>query len=308
MKVLVQLALVFISFNCFATTHEVGIVDLLNPDSDSYYLVLGTDGRVFEIENSKYTQIDLIREALEKDLKVNLVLEDTVHIENVLDLRNRIIDVQLTSLEKESFSAPMSTEKDFNYIEDYSSPLLNDYITDFDSYNDARYYFNTMRTDTRNKSQCYNRAHVWSWELFQKSYNGRRIQTGKIWLFFTQKYIRSYNHKWWFHVAPTVKVEGTLHVMDRSFSQMPLYQKVWTDTFIKSRQQCIEVYRYSGYSKGISPNHCFVINTSVHYWQPFQVENQETRGEEQRGWNDYEIKKAYKNAIGWFATPAGFSE
>ena len=135
--------------------------------------------------------------------------------------------------------------------------------------------FATMRRGIRNRSQCYNRAHVWAWELNKKVYNDRKIQVGKIWLFFTRKYIREYRYKWWFHVSPFVDVNSELRVMDRKFTKGPLPEKTWTDIFIYSKQRCTEVYKYSDYRDHQFATHCYVIKSSLYYWQPYQVDNVE---------------------------------
>ena len=81
----------------------------------------------------------------------------------------------------------------------------------------------------------------------------------------------------------------------------PVDQKTWTDKFIKSQETCMEVNRYSNYSKNQQERDCYIIKTSLFYWQPFQIENLETKNEQRKSWQKYELKKAYRNAKGWFS-------
>ena len=71
--------------------------------------------------------------------------------------------------------------------------------------------------------------------------------------------------------------------------------------FIASKQACPVVYNYTDYSQNQYSSDCYVMKSSVFYWQPWQLENVEKRNQSRQGWNRYEVKKAYRNAIGWFA-------
>ena len=122
-------------------------------------------------------------------------------------------------------------------------------------------------------SQCYNRAHVWSWELYKKYHNGRRIQTGKMWVFFTRKYINAYDGKWWFHIAPYLTHRAEIKMMDRTFFKSPTSVKKWTDKFVLSGAKCPRISKYSQFDSQSSYEHCYTISSSVFYWQPWQVES-----------------------------------
>src|SRR5690554_1206202 len=52
-------------------------------------------------------------------------------------------------------------------------------------------------------SQCFERAHFWSYQLYrQKGYN-----TQKAYIFFSARYKRLIHGAWWFHVAPAIKMQ-----------------------------------------------------------------------------------------------------
>jgi len=130
----------------------------------------------------------------------------------------------------------------------------------------AQAAFNTMDGRTKDNSQCYNRAHGWAYDLWRT----QGVNSMKIFLFFTNRYIREYRHKWWFHVSPMVYVREpsgatSEMVMDRSFSQMPLYTQVWTNTFLKNNPVCRSVYNYGDYYKNDPYEWCYLIRSTMYY-------------------------------------------
>lgn len=146
-------------------------------------------------------------------------------------------------------------------------------------------------------SQCYNRAHVWVWEEFNRT--GRKMM--KSFLFFTNKYIREYRFKWWFHVAPFTIVEEQGEkkemVVDLEFMEEPLSMKEWTDHFVKTKNVCPSVTKYTDYEDHQQEQDCYLIKTSMYFWTPDDIEAFEKTGEEKKEFIPWEIKKAYKNSF-----------
>jgi hypothetical protein len=162
--------------------------------------------------------------------------------------------------------------------------------------NAASAIFNRMRS-TRWRSQCYNRAHVWAYEEFNRS--GLRAQ--KTFIFFTNSYIRNYNYKWWFHVAPSTLVEESgvkkSMVLDWTFFDLPQEEKEWALYFMESKRACPTVKRYSDYKNNQESEDCYLIKTSMYFWQPLDIEAHEKSGEEKTNFIDWEINRAYRNAL-----------
>lgn len=158
--------------------------------------------------------------------------------------------------------------------------------------------FNKGRKDSKRVSQCFNRAHIWSFEWDNKY----QIQTSKVWLFFTRKYIRRYRFEWWFHVAPTVLVktpEGVKErVMDIKYLKGPATIKQWTDVFIRDRSDCPIISKYSDYSHHPESSLCYVQRSSPFYYQPVDLEKLELSGEEKNEWLSTDVKEAYREAFG----------
>lgn len=93
-----------------------------------------------------------------------------------------------------------SFDDDQKVMSSRQTPSSNYTPTVLPSFEKAKEVFKTLNHRANEDSQCYNRAHVWSWEM----YNNHLIRPMKIYIFFSRRYIRRYNFDWWFHVAPYV--------------------------------------------------------------------------------------------------------
>lgn len=287
MKMSVFILSACLSLSVFAST--VRIVDIMAPEGDEKdYLVLASNGLVYELSAKNTDALEEVRVALENDEYVELE-RSFFNFSSLMNQRERITDVKKSS-------NIYDYEKEFQ-DSSYPTPMDNFTPTVLGGVNDANNLFKTLRTDTRRRSECFNRAHVWSYEMFTK-YN---FKSSKIYIFFTRKYIREYRYKWWFHVAPLTKVSldgvATDIVFDREFARGPQQQEDWKNDYIYSGQPCIEVDKYTDYSLNQEKAHCFIMKTSMYYWEPRDMENLEKTGKEKTNWIDWEIKAAYKNAI-----------
>lgn len=157
--------------------------------------------------------------------------------------------------------------------------------------------FERMRKNYQNNSQCYNRAHVWAWEEFQKS----ALNSIKLFMFFTSRYIRNYRYKWWFHVTPmtyvSVEDKQEMLTLDRRFSKTPLPLKEWTDIFIHSKRDCPIVSKYSDYRNNQYKEDCYLIPVSQYYWQPRDIDYFEKTGKEKNSFISTEVDWAYYEAF-----------
>jgi hypothetical protein len=160
----------------------------------------------------------------------------------------------------------------------------------------ARNFFKQARFKDK-ESQCYNRAHVWSYEWLIKN----SLFTNKTWLFFTIKYIRKFKFGWWFHVSPSIQLienEKTKEkIMDIKYARGPLDLKGWTDIFMKNDAHCPLVKIYSDYANYPETGWCFTMRTSMFYYQPIDIEVRETLNQVKGNWIDQEVKEAYLEAF-----------
>jgi hypothetical protein len=88
-------------------------------------------------------------------------------------------------------------------------------------------------------SICSNRAMIWAYDFQRK----QSIESGKIFLFYTEKKTGFGQITWWYHVAPVINENGNLYVMDAGFPGFinnPLTTNDWLKTFSHS-SRCKEI-------------------------------------------------------------------
>lgn len=155
--------------------------------------------------------------------------------------------------------------------------------------------FKTMRKDYTANGECFNRAHIWTVEAQQKS----NINFMKIFMFFTERYIRKYKFHWWFHVTPMAYV-GNLkspRTFDRRYTSGPRQVKTWSDTFVKSKKPCKRINTFDEYYLNQQSQDCYHIHTSMYYVIPRDIEKRDLTGVEKTEIIEREVRKAYKNAF-----------
>lgn len=164
----------------------------------------------------------------------------------------------------------------------------------------AQEYFKRMNPHYKDKSQCYNRAHVWAWEMYKHS----RLQSQKVFIFFPVKYIRQFKFEWWFHVTPMVSVmekgKVTERTMDYRYAKGPLLMKNWTDIFMRNNAECPVITRYSQFEQDRNnPNGpwCMLFKASMYYYQPLDLAALENRHKMKMFWQEGEIINAYAEAF-----------
>lgn len=287
-------ALLILSFSAQAEVVTTSIYDIFAPQAgEDTYLALATNRMVYEVPVSKSALVKKLYQAKASRALVRINLADSAFASNVLDSRETIIDLELKSIAVRAETADFFfNTKDASGVvtpmDNYSPSVLS-------SMDQANRYFSTMRTDTRGRSQCYNRAHVWSWELYRRfGHQGK-----KVWIFFTRKYIRAYKWKWWFHVSPSTEVAGQKEeiLLDRKFTRSALTFTDWKNEFIKNKATCPEIFKYTDYSQNQESQYCYYMRSSMYYWQPFQIEDLEKGQAPRHGWVESELNRAYKNGI-----------
>lgn len=158
--------------------------------------------------------------------------------------------------------------------------------------------FKFFRKGARSFSQCFNRAHVWAYESM-KTLN---IHSMKVFLFFTKKFIRENNFKWWFHVAPANYLQSSsqneLFVLDPYFTSKPLPLHEWSKLFVSKNIHCLEARVFSDYELNQEKESCLIIKSSMYYLQPKDLKALEVRKEYKKTWLKGEIERAYRNGFG----------
>jgi cellobiose-specific phosphotransferase system component IIB len=164
--------------------------------------------------------------------------------------------------------------------------------TVFSSFQSLNKSFLTMRRDSRRRSQCYERAYVWAYDLW----NSQEIHSMKIFLFFTSKYIREYRFKWWFHVTPMSYLGEEEYVLDRLFAKGPLRMKTWTNIFMRNNAVCKSVVSYFDYDKEDPNESCFLIRSSMYYLGPNALKRRD-QGYELTKWNTATLRTSRRRGF-----------
>lgn len=160
----------------------------------------------------------------------------------------------------------------------------------------ARILFNDARTNPK-ESQCFNRAHVWAYDWRVKN----KLYSSKVWLYFTRKFIRKHKFQWWFHVAPMVHVaingEVKERIMDVKYARGPIKLKTWTDIFMRDYAECPVIDKYSDQANHPESGSCFIMKSSMYYYQPVDLEQRDLTGINKSSWMEPEVKQAFLEAM-----------
>lgn len=257
-----------LSLSAFAATYTTQIHSVDRGKAEEKYLIFLSNGYTAFVEGQQKNLIEAVEESQKK--------EDTVKIR--LDDKLNLMSIQTVTPELEE----PSTEPGPGGMTSYDPTILSD--------SEAYSAFRNMRRDYQNNSQCYNRAHIWNYEEF----NNSGLKSNKLYLFFTSRYIRKYNYKWWFHVTPMVYVNGSeqsnWRTLDRRYTRGPLTTRTWTNVFMLNNSFCPVVFKYSSYRSHQQEEDCFLIPTSMYFWQPRDIERQERTG--------YVKDRFYRNEVG----------
>lgn len=248
MTIALLISLLLIPATSHALVEETTVLEIERAAGADAMVKIG-GGRVLWVDEATGL-VDALEEARRRNRKVVLDFDETEH---------RLLGAQLGA----DLPTPVTGRITKNR-KDSAEPMF--YPTVYSSFDQAQAAFNTMDGRTKDESQCYNRAHGWAYDLSRT----QNVNSMKIFLFFTNRYIRAYRHKWWFHVSPMVYVRepngATAEmVMDRSFSQMPLYTPVWTNTFLKNQPVCRSVSNYGDYYKDDPYEWCYLIRSTMFY-------------------------------------------
>lgn len=269
------------SLNALAAEITTTIVEVGSVEAgDKQVMVFAqTEGRVLWVDAHDSILIEALKIAKEKNLLVNV---------NFRDFTGTIKGVELLERAMPEINSEESLEK--NTLANFEPSVI-------DSLASSQTVFNRLDGKTKWRSQCYNRAHGWAYDMWTQS----RVNSMKVFIFFTQRYIKAEKYKWWFHVAPYVltNMEGASveTVLDRTFTRGPLKMKDWSDKFMKSNQNCPVVTRYSDYRNNQFTQDCYLIKTSMYYRSPSDIERNEREGRHLTGWDLGGVADARKQAF-----------
>lgn len=277
MKVISFIFFMILPLSGFSKTFT-SIIHYIDESSDgSPHLLMLEGGDVIFLNDIKSEFL----EGLKRSKNSNVTLEIEA------DDKNNFISVRTLKKKTIYSNAFLNMENAPQVNSSYEPTLLN-------SINDASQVFRRMRRDYQGESQCYNRAHIWTWEEFNRS----QLKSKKYFLFFTSRYIRTYRYNWWFHVTPAVSINGVGdRMLDRRYTLEIKSIKDWTDKFIYSKRSCPIVFKYNDYFNNQFAEHCYLIPVSMYFWQPRDIERRDRLGIEKSSFIKSEIGHAYWEAF-----------
>lgn len=282
MKHLLLVMALSLSFNVYAEKVRDQIHSLELGNNDEAHLVKLFSGRVAFIDSKD--------KALLKQIEKSLQQKDWLEL--TLGKHSALEEITIVSRANERVISNFASTSNFQ----------DPYIPSVVSLTKATSIFNKMRQDYNQKGQCFNRAHIWTYEEYMRS----KLNLNKLFLFFTSRYIRTYRFGWWFHVSPMAYVGGTknlnMRVLDRRYTTGPRMSKTWTDIFIKSKKACKIVSNYSQYRDNQRSEDCFLIPSSMYYLVPSDLDILEYDGTQRIEYEQIEIEHALWDA---FRRPKG---
>lgn len=271
------LGLFVLTLNAGAETVRTRISSLdlpLNPMKPVLVLMI-QDGRVGKLKSEQYGMIRIMEEASDAGQTLELTL----------DSKRYITSVKKIQVESQEDSPLLFFEEPV-----YQPTVVSDLGL-------AMEYFKGLNPYYRRRSQCFNRAHIWSYELNTQ----RKVLSMKVFLFFTRKYIREYDWAWWFHVSPYLLVQNNdqieERVIDYMFMKGPTPMREWTDYFMKSKTECPAVARYSDYENHEEESYCYLIKAPMYDWTPRDLERKEQQGLYKTGFIESEVNEAYRQGF-----------
>ncbi len=277
MKVISFFFFLIMPLLCFSKTFKSKIHQIDESTDGSPHLIMLEGGDVIFLNDHNKEFLVALKKSKEKNVSIEIEADD----------QNNFISVRSFKEKKDQLDASLREENIFEVNSSYEPTLLNSVF-------EATLIFRRMRRDYQRDSQCYNRAHIWTWEEFNRS----QLKSKKYFLFFTARYIRAYRYHWWFHVSPAVSINGLGdRILDRRYTVEIKSIKDWTDKFIYSKRSCPVVFKYNDYRNNQYSEHCYLIPVSMYFWQPRDIERRDRLGTEKTSYIRSEIRYAYWEAF-----------
>ena len=245
------------------------------------------DARVYSVATSNAAVLNQLNAAAKSSQPIRLALEgDTIVAVRSMSLEERaqFSDAFVATAEDtvRSLSAPSRPD------ETAPADMSGYQPTQFASMAEAEGVFQSLDSNLRHRSQCYQRAHYWAYDMSSRS----GINSMKVFLFFTKKYIREYNYKWWFHVAPFIYAGGVETVLDPEFVRNAMEINEWSHRFVSAAENCPSAETYQEYEAGTYDHYCYFRKVPMYYYQPTSVQESDRTRVARTGWNSQELRNS----------------
>lgn len=268
---------------------DTRIVDVLAPQAsgESYQVLSAQDGRVYEIDATDSGLVARVEKLRSSGTPVRMTLEGdrVVAADEITGVARAEYADSLEGAETSVLRGELGETSRDHLVAPHVNAAGYE-VSALATVAEAATLFDGLES-LSSKSQCYQRAHLWSLQMW----NQRQIKSKKVFLFFTRRFIRQYRYKWWFHVAPFVSAAGQETVLDPTFTHGPLEMRAWTDSFVTSHAACPEVSTYAEYENNQEAQHCYTLKLPMYYYQPRDGEALD-RGQVVASWRQWDINHA----------------
>jgi hypothetical protein len=249
-------------------------------------LVFLTNGKIAKINVHNTDLLNRLNESLQKRELVTFEIDDNREILALTPEFEKSLEEPVPEMNPEAEPKLMSIDPMAGYNASVASESM------------AKDFFKEQRRWSKEETQCFNRAMVWTYEWRVK----HNFYSKKVWIFFTRKFIRKHNFDWWFHVSPLINVaiDGGIHerTMDKKYTNGPLPILKWAKIFLRGEKaDCPTVYTYSDHADYPESGSCFLMKSPMYYYQPGDLEFLEKYGTVQKTWNETNIRAAYAESF-----------
>jgi len=250
-------------------------------------------GVIFEINNNEVLSADH-KEILHFDTE-NITLQKDLYFakEHKLEVKVEKNGAEITNV---TFLKNKSLLKS-NKVNMSIDPMLGYTPTFIKEADLPTQLFNKLIGATQWKSQCFNRAHIWSKEMFDFA----KINSTKIFIFYTKKYRQEVGGKWWFHVAPMLESSGGQLVLDKEFYKEPVSRDTWISRFAADNKCRVSTNINEYYDqKNQETEFCNIIVTSMFYRSPQNLKDLADSSLERKKFLNSDLRASAKEIYwGW---------
>lgn len=281
--VLLSLSLPTIADTAYVTQiHDINFGNTVTEEP----LVFLANGKIAKLKLIDAQQLESLKQGKYTKHWYNITLNDN----------REIIDLEETEplIPKNHFNNNRESLMSTDYVN-----LMDGYVPSVITEATARAFMYESMHPTKEETQCFNRALVWTHEWRIK----HNFYSNKQYIFFTTKFIRRYDFDWWFHVTPMayVNINGEVkeRMLDVKYTSGPLSLQKWAQIFLRGERSslCPTIYKYSEYANYPEFGMCFFMKAPMYYYQPIDMEMHEINGYTKTGFSEVELKQAYLEAF-----------
>lgn len=267
-------------------TTVFNVIDVNEPEKKVLLVLSGADGKVYRANRTE-ENVKELKGMIGKVVKLTSATQGTKHFVTDIRVVNR--------------GEVDEREYDLNHFQ--YNELRKFAPTNLQSFEQVTQIFNEMLNDgDRNRSQCFKRAHMWSYDMWSKL----GINSQKIFMFYTARYQIVDEFDWWFHVAPLVTANGVDYVMDGTFMKKPVTVKEWANYFLRTTKiNCPAITNYKEYEDHQWTKLCYTMKTPMYYFRPLDMEMRDKKGVKKNHWVLPELQDARRAFKGWEDTYEG---